>query len=426
MSGTALAAGLDREPPVASAMPLTKTTEQRTHLATVRDETTADRTRSSTMATEPTLDLERLTLPISDDQPTGTYLKETDYSRFQEVKDRRAAAVAAERKQRELAMYTEDDLLEMPEEDRRVEAPDWRSVQELCLEILAKRSKDLWIAAWLVEANTRLGGFAGLRDAFQLTHDLVDAYWGALYPPQDEDEGFVETVSQLASLNGDDGPGTLIVPIQEIPLIPGHPDSSFAAYRQATDGRGGDLSEADFFSLTRQVDPAALRDWGDDISGAIDAFDALSRTLEARCGSQDGMPVAPSSSQIRNTLDEIRRTFRLITRDVLSAEGSDDSDSDAKDDSRGETRMTHASAPAVDLAQAQVNNREDAFRMLLKASEFFRKTEPHSPVSYMLQQAVRFGRMDLPELLKQLIDNEDVLKRFAERTGIEVRSEDDD
>ncbi len=382
------------------------------------------------MATDVTLDLEQLVAPISDDQPTGTYLKETDYARFQAVKDRRADAVAAERKHRELAMYTEEDLLEIPEEDRQVAAPDWRSVRELCVEILSEHSKDLWIAAWLVEANARLNGFAGLRDAFQMIHGLVENHWGALYPPHDEDEGYVDTVSQLTSLNGDDGPGTLIVPIQEIPLIPGHPESSFAAFRQATDGRGGEMSESEFYSLARQVDPAQMRDLEEDIVAAVEAFEAMNKALESRCGTQDGMPVAPPSSQIRSVLEEIRRTFRLITRDVLSGGDSPEGGEPEVDagavDAAGSIAMARAQGPSVDLAQSQVNNREDAFRMLLKASEFFRKTEPHSPVSYMLQQAVRFGRMDLPDLLKELINDREVLERFAERTGIDVRSEEDD
>lgn len=379
------------------------------------------------MASEPTFDLERLASPISDDAPTGGYLKETDYADFQQVKDRRSEAVAAERKVRELAMYTEDDLMEIPEEDRQVATPDWRSVRDLCQTILRERSKDLWIAAWLIEANTRLAGFAGLRDGFRLAHELVERYWGALYPPHDEDEGYVDTVSQLASLNGDDGPGTLIVPIQEIPLIPGHPEFTFAAFRQATDGTGGDLSEAEFYSLARQIDPATLRDAEEDLAAALDAFETMSRSLEDRCGSYDGLPVAPPSTQIRNTLEEIRRTFRLITRDVLSggAGDSDDEPADAVTPGAG-TSIAAAAGKSGDLAQAQVHNREDAFRMLLKASEFFRKTEPHSPVSYMLQQAVRFGRMDLPDLLKELIHDEDVLKQFAERTGVEIPVDDDD
>jgi len=378
------------------------------------------------MASEPTLDLQRLTAAISDAAPSGDYLKQSDYDRFQQVKDARTRAVAAERKQRELAMYSEDDLMAIPEEDRQVEPADWRTVRDHCVTILAEHSKDLWVAAWLIEANARLAGFAGLRDGFRLVTQLVESYWEGIHPPPDEDEGYVDTVSQLASLNGEEGPGTLIVPIEEISLVPGHAGLSFAAYRQATEGRGGDYSEGEFLAAARQVDPEDLRDRDEDIAAAIEAFAAMNRALEDRCGTNDGMPVAPPSSQIRQTLEEIQRTFRLITRDVLSGHQAANEHADAD---TAQTGLAAAGANGAALAQAQVDNREDAFRMLLKAAEFFRKTEPHSPVSYMLQQAVRFGRMDLPDLLKELISDEDVLKRFAERTGVDVgnpESEDDE
>ena len=62
--------------------------------------------------------------------------------------------------------------------------------------------------------------------------------------------------------------------------------------------------------------------------------------------------------------------------------------------------------------------REDAFRSLLQVADFFRRTEPHSPVSYALEQAVRWGRMPLPELLQELISDEAVRKDLFRRTGI--------
>ena len=44
-----------------------------------------------------------------------------------------------------------------------------------------------------------------------------------------------------------------------------------------------------------------------------------------------------------------------------------------------------------------IRTREDAFRTLLKVAEFFRKTEPHSPISYTLEELVRRGRLPLAD-----------------------------
>ncbi|TWU45186.1 hypothetical protein Q31b_03570 [Novipirellula aureliae] len=389
------------------------------------------------MASEPTLDLQRMMAPISDDHPSGSYLRDTDYARLQRAKDARTRAVALEKKVRELEMYTEEDLQMIPEEDRHIESPDWRAVRDICTEILAEHSKDLWVASWLIEANTRLSGFAGLRDGFSLVSQIVDQYWDAIYPPRDEDEGYLGTVSQLSSLNGEDGPGVLLVPIEALPVIPGEPDFTFAAYRLATKGSSTDIGEADFFAAARQVDPDRLRNHAEDIDQAIETFAQMTRILEEKCGEHEGLPVAPPSSQIRSVLTECQRAFRLITRDCLSDGDSHGDNGDGDDgqylseagpDATNNVSATVAQGGGVNLdpSRAQVANREDAFRLLLRASEFFRKTEPHSPVSYMLQQAVRFGRMELPDLLQELITDEEVLKRFAERTGVEIKQERDE
>ena len=366
------------------------------------------------MASEPTLDIEQLTGPISDEAPSGTYLKQTDYDRLQTAKDLRAKAVGAERKERELMLYSEEDLEMIPDQDRYVEPPDWRAVRDSCVEILANHSKDLWVASWLVEANTRLHGFAGMRDSFRVIDGIVNSYWSAIHPPPDEEEGHLGTVSQLTSLNGEEGPGTLLMPIDETVVLPNDSQLTFAAYRQATEGSGGDLTEGDFLAAAQRCDTDQLRSHGEDMQEAVDAYASMISSLEEVCGEFDGTPVAPPSSQIRNALSDCLRIFQLVTRDVLA---SGDPQDEAHDEESGE--LTVEGAPAA-IANNQVTSREDAFRLLLRASEFFRKTEPHSPVSYMLQQAVKFGRMELPDLLRELINDEDVLTRFAERTGIEI------
>ena len=380
------------------------------------------------MASEPTLDFDQLLAPVSEESPSGGYLRHTDFDRFQSAKDARANAVNAERKIREFAMYDDDELAALNEQGQGVEVPstpDWRTVLEQCTDIIANHSKDLWVASWLVEANARRNGFAGVRDGFQLITKICETYWDKIYPPHDEDDGYLDTVSQITSLNGLEGPGTLIAPLEEIALLPDFGALTFAAYREATEHGGGEVTESDFENAVRQIELDQLRQHEEDIAGAIQAYSEMTAVLESKCRVEDEEDHTPPSSQIRRTLETIQQAFSNLTRNLLSS----DSEAEVGDESEeGATGLTQKSGQNVDLAQAQVNNREDAFRMLMKASEFFRKTEPHSPVSYMLQQAVEFGRMDLPTLLEKLIRDEDVLKNFSERVGIPIKEEgyDDD
>jgi type VI secretion system protein ImpA len=65
-----------------------------------------------------------------------------------------------------------------------------------------------------------------------------------------------------------------------------------------------------------------------------------------------------------------------------------------------------------------IRTRDDAFHQLLKVADFFQRTEPHSPVSFALEQVVRWGRMPLPELLAELIPEEGPRKSLFQRVGI--------
>ncbi|OYP35472.1 type VI secretion system protein TssA [Rhodopirellula sp. MGV] len=386
------------------------------------------------MASEPTLDFDALLAPISDDNPAGEYLRRSDFDRLQNAKDARNDAVAAERKQREFALFSDDDLAELEAQGQSVEtpsSPNWRTVREQCIEILAKHSKDLWVATWLIEANTRLNGIVGARDGFKLATEICNQFWDGINPPFDEDEGYMDTVAQLTSMNGLEGPGTLIAPLEEVELVPGFGALTYAAFREAIEG-GGETSESDFQNAVRQVDLETLRNHEEDIAQAISEFSSLCDVLEEKCRSDEFEDCTPPSSQIRRSLESVQQSFATLTRNLLSdgaAGGASGGEVAAQSaDAAAVTGIASPSAPSIDIAQAQVNNREDAFRMLMKASEFFRKTEPHSPVSYMLQQAVEFGRMDLPTLLQTLIRDDDVLKNFSERVGVPIKEDsyDDD
>ena len=76
---------------------------------------------------------------------------------------------------------------------------------------------------------------------------------------------------------------------------------------------------------------------------------------------------------------------------------------------------TAAAAPNGVL---QLQQREQAIQTLVQVSEFFRKTEPHSPMSYAIDQVVRWSELSLPELLQELIADQDARKGFFRLTGI--------
>ena len=75
----------------------------------------------------------------------------------------------------------------------------------------------------------------------------------------------------------------------------------------------------------------------------------------------------------------------------------------------------------MDKSAGSGYRRSDALRELQRIALFFRDTEPHSPIPYLLVRAVRWGQMSFPELLSELIqENPSALSEISKLTGLDV------
>lgn len=66
---------------------------------------------------------------------------------------------------------------------------DWNKVEELATDILARQSKDLRVAIYLLEAKIKLRGFAGLSDGLRTIRGLIGSFWDlGLHPVSPEND----------------------------------------------------------------------------------------------------------------------------------------------------------------------------------------------------------------------------------------------
>lgn len=374
------------------------------------------------MATPDILDFDRLLAPISDESPSGVELKEDSALRavYQATKDARELARSTEKKMY-LAAWLEEPG------SGSVDRPDWKKVYDLATGVIAEHSKDLWITAWLIESLARLHGFAGLRDGFRLAREIVERYWSGIHPQPDED-GYATTVAQLTGLNGDESEGALIAPIYRIPITAAGSDRALSsadysealeldkmsdAEKRAQRIERGAVSLELFDKAIRETPATFFQSLLEDIQQALDEFLRLSEALEANCGrNPDGYPAAPPTSAIRNALTDVRDRVQTLTSSIhgIAAPGGEP-------EPKTEDTTAEASSGAGTAGKKGLS-RDEAFRQLLQVAEFFRRTEPHSPVSYALEQAVRWGRMPLPDLLNELITDTSVRDDLFRRMGI--------
>ena len=365
------------------------------------------------------IDVDTLLDPISDDQAVGEDIREdiSPNSIYYQIKDARTAARATERR-----IIMEDDRDAMGSV-----VSEWHQVLELAPLILKDKSKDLEIVAWYIEALIRVDGFAGLHQGFRLAKELVERYWDNLYPLPDED-GIETRVAPITGLNGEDGEGTLIGPIHQVLLTQGYTDQAYAGwhYQQAkelekiTDPEkkqaridSGAVSLSQMKRSALETSMSFYEALISDIDQCVETYDQMTAAFTEAAGMD-----APPSSNIKNALQEIKTIISFLTKDMF---GSESSSAETEEAQVGSEQGVQAKT-GMSLS-GDINSREDAVKALHKVSEFFRRTEPHSPVAYSLEQAIRWTRMSLPDLLTQLIPDNGAREEYFRLTGMRPASE---
>ena len=349
------------------------------------------------------VELSSLLLPISEEKPCGADSREEGSfnSFYFQAKEERFSARAAER------MSDNGDA-----------QPHWQKVYDLCCNILSAQSKDTQVLCWLTEAALRLKGFEGLASTLHLTYILIEKYWDQIYPLPSED-GYEARLSSFYGLNGDEVEGALIFPLLNTPLAHSITVPSFTTwqYKAAKDTerinnpqkKEEKLSQAtvtlDEINIAiRETSPDFFKSLWQNLTDCFEALDRLDKILTDKCGDQ-----APSFRQIRETLQECFAVLKSFFSPSTLGQTS--------------PTLEDPAFEASFMAQGTVSfTREKAFQELKKIAGFFRQSEPHSPLPYILEKAVRWGKMSFQDLLQELVDDEKVLSEIFRLTGMEAQT----
>jgi type VI secretion system protein ImpA len=352
-------------------------------------------------------DLATLLAPVTQASPAGDDLRAdpSPQSLYFRLRDARAEARAVER-----AAEAEEGANAIP--------PQWRAVRDLAIEAVGTKSKDLEIAAWLTEALLRTDGLIGFTAGVKLMTGLVEGFWDDLFPRPDED-GVATRVGPVAGLNGQSGEGTLSQPLRQLVLF-ARPDGTplqLWQYEQSSELAAivdperrqqriaaGVLPFDTLETEARAAGAAHFSALRDRAAAAAAAWQAVSDALDSRAGA-----AAPPTSRIRDILEKL----------VAIASGFAPSGGELPAErASAATGAVPEAAPGGTSATAALASREEALRSLAVIAEFFRRTEPLSPLSYTLQEAVRRARMSWPELLTEIVPDPGVRDQILTSLGI--------
>ncbi|HXT81680.1 MAG TPA: type VI secretion system protein TssA [Acetobacteraceae bacterium] len=364
-------------------------------------------------------DLEALLAPIPGDAPQGTDIREdfSAQSPYSRLRDARSEARDAEK------------LIEQGDSDGRDPTPLWRSVRELGVKTLLETAKDLEVAAWVTEAYVRSHGLAGLTAGASLIRGLAEQYWDDVFPLPD-DYGVETRVGPITGLNGREGGGSLMQPLYKLPLF-NRPDgtpvalyqynaseqlTSLDAERKKARIEAGAIPYEDLEKELRASSRAMGRLLGE-ANAAHGAWQAMAAVLDEKA-SED----PPSTSHVRDILGQVAAIARRYAPEEAVADAGG-AEAGGEEGGAAVAAGGGGVIGGIAVPQGQAVSREDALRALESIATFFRKTEPLSPLSYTLDDAVRRGRMTWPELLEEVVADRDSRNAILTTLGIKPPAE---
>lgn len=350
--------------------------------------------------TEPVIDVESLLKPIEGGNPCGENL------RYEGLHDD-----IKEAKRSDIGL----DITEGKQSD-------WEQVIRLSLEALATQTKDLQVAAWLGEALVKKHGFSGLKASLKLMAGMHTLYWDNFYPEIDEGD-LEERANIMASY---DQQISACVKEASLTDAPGKDNVSFLRFQEASlPGEFQQIAKENPEESARikanceraaeeweRLSQATSREFyealSDDLQQCWEGFTELDHLMDEKLERQ-----TPGLGALKSALNEIR----VLVDRVLKEKGGSTRAADGPGDE------SFADPDGGRISVGALHSRQEALSRLTEVAEYFQRTEPHSPVAYLVRRAVKWGNMPLDKWLQDIIKDSSVLDYVHETLGVHTNVE---
>jgi type VI secretion system protein ImpA len=309
---------------------------------------------------------------------------------------------------------------------------DWRGVVKLCDKALREKTKDLELAAAYTQGLLYTEGWPGLQAGLQLLTGLVEQFWETVHPGWDEGEIIPAIRARPLSWLGS-GQDFLLA-AKRVPLTApiGDEPRSWFDYEQSrrVDEAAAKANRAAFQELI-EAGLITGEQWRSSLAGTpLDRLDtaiadlgacrAALQGLQAVCEDRYGED-APYLLDLRNLLDD--------AHDYLVKYKAGQIDADGPEAGVGAAATVDTAAPGAGggpaAAAGPIKSRDEAFRRLREVADFLRRTEPHSPVSALLERAVRWGNMTFEDLFRDVVHSDDARGEVGKILGLKLFEEEE-
>jgi type VI secretion system protein ImpA len=329
--------------------------------------------------------IDELLAPVSDDHPCGEDLA------FSSELD----AIAR-------ARQADDPSIEQGAWVTTLKEADWKFVGTGCAKLIKTRSKDLRLAVWLAEASAKTIGFRGLGDALLVAAGLCERYWESLFPLPDEG-GFEQRIGNLCWI-------AMRAPqlAREIALTEGTgTEFSMNDFDSARSRPAGEEAGPGLDAARRRTSRGFYQALLEDCAHCVDAIAVLERVTDERLGA-DG----PGFTAAKAALQDVIHFVTPFARDAGVGVERD------TDQPPAAARVQPAQAAVAGMS-GPLQTRPQALAQLRAVAEFFRRTEPHSPVAYLADKAANWGEQPLHVWLRGVVKDQAVFEQLEEMLGVQ-------
>lgn len=293
---------------------------------------------------------------------------------------------------------------------------DWLKVSHLVAEMLAHQSKDMQLLAWLCEAQIQLYGIAGIAPAMVLFGTMTARYWDSIHPCRSNGD-YEHRANVIRSMSDKKLAVLRLAPLIQLKNGKTHcwADWEQAHYHERARAAGrSDLAAegATLAQLQEALDATSAADFLElrgRLSDALQAVEEMNAALGPRFEGD-----APS---LHNTV-ELLESIRSLVDSELHKQGVQIEPLPVEEPLATSAASTGAETGTADTPGA-IRDRADAYARLDEIAEFLIRTEPHSPVPYLVQRATLWGRMNTTELYQELFLRLGGQLNIFEMVGIE-------
>ncbi|HAT30150.1 MAG TPA: type VI secretion system protein TssA [Janthinobacterium sp.] len=309
-----------------------------------------------------------------------------------------------------LARRFDDPSLDQGEWVTDLKEADWGFVAKRCAILLTSTSKDLRLAVWLTEASAKIDHLRGLAEGFRLLAGLCDQFWEHGLYPEVEDGDQEQRIGNLSWILG-----RTPALVREMPLTEGRGTAystvDFEVARRLATANGDSgrpvegLKLADLEAARRNNSAGFCATFAADARYCMDALLELEKAADQRLGLD-----SPGFSAAKDAL-------QTMLRAMPSAAPVDAAPAPV---AAAEHAAPQSAAPLLAPAgpPGALHTRAQALAQLRLVAEFFRRTEPHSPVSYFADKAADAGEQNLHDWLRSVVKDAGSLAHIEELLGV--------